>query len=148
MSAGKSRKQRRTARFASPATAARPQPKPAPVMATPADPWATPHPVDRISCFLGVEDREALALMPAYADIPEEFRCGRTVFNEIQRMWFFWGLKKWMLQPKPGIDHKQAQAHLGAIQQSWTPSHEHKAAAVAYLMSRWYVEPKAERGRR
>jgi hypothetical protein len=103
--------------------------------------FSKPHDLTNLDGLCGV-DREVYNLMPAYADIPEEFRRGRTPFHEVQARWFFGGLPRWPLQPKPGIDHTAALRHLSAIQRSWTPPHEHKAAGVAYLMSLWYEPPR------
>jgi hypothetical protein len=90
----------------------------------------------------------AARLMPAYADIPAEFRNRGDFDNPFVRLqaeWFFRGFKQWPLTPKPGIDHKRALVHLNEIQRSWDPPHEHKVAAVAYLMSLWYLPPKKHR---
>lgn len=75
-------------------------------------------------------------LMPAYADIPEEFMSMSNPWAAWQAEWFSVGLKQ-MPTAKPGIDVKAVMRHLGAIQGSYWPKHEHKAAAVAYLASRW-----------
>lgn len=87
---------------------------------------------------------DAMKLMPAYRDIPDEYRdmCGETPFHKIQQQWFFEGLKKFPLDPKPGINRDDAIRHLAAIQGSWAPKHEHKVAGVAYLMSLWFEAPK------
>lgn len=77
-------------------------------------------------------------LMPDYAAIPEDFRHGRTQYNRLASQWFFRGLQKSALKAKDGIDARAAFRHLSAIQGSWEPKHEHKEAAVAYLMSLWF----------
>ena len=56
-----------------------------------------------------------------------------------QSRWFFRGLPETTsLDLKDGIDGKLAIRHLGAIQGSFAPKHEHKMAAVAYLASLWF----------
>ncbi len=77
-------------------------------------------------------------LMPAYADIPREFHNQYNPYAKLQAEWFFKGLDAKKIKEKPGIDRKLALRHLGAIQSDWGPKHEHKAAAVAYLMSLWF----------
>lgn len=83
-------------------------------------------------------------LMPTMEEIPEEFRSGAgTPWNRWQAEWFFSGLKS-RPTPKPGIDLDAAMRHLGTIQGSFDPKHEHKEAAVAYLASLWF-EPLTEK---
>ena len=80
-------------------------------------------------------------LMPAYEDIPAEFkRFPGTVWNKWQAEWFYKGLNGFP-KAKPGIDQDAALRHLEAIQGSWEPKHEHKEAAVAYLASLWLEKP-------
>lgn len=79
-------------------------------------------------------------LMPAYASIPEEFKRMSGYWPKWQAEWFFEGLKA-MPTPKAGIDLNTAMGHLAAIQRSFEPKHEHKAAAVAYLASIWFKTP-------
>lgn len=83
-------------------------------------------------------------LMPVYETIPAEFNLynGTSPFCKIQSKWFYEGLKDETMPPaKPGIDTTKAIRHLACIQRSFEPKHEHKAAAVAYLMSLWFEEP-------
>lgn len=88
---------------------------------------------------------DTLAIMPPMKDIPDEFkRWSENPFVRLQSEWFFNGLKKWPLKVRSGIDQHAALAHLNAIQRSWEPKHEHKVAAVAYLMSLWFEAPDAE----
>jgi hypothetical protein len=79
-----------------------------------------------------------MALMPAYRDLPDEFRNDRSPYNDLVSQWFFRGLNKSALTAKPGVDANKAFRHLGMILQDWTPSHEHKTAGAAYLMSLWF----------
>ena len=58
---------------------------------------------------------------------------------EFQRKWFFNGLPSTTtFNLRDGIDRSSAIRHLGAIQGSFQPKHEHKEAAVAYLASLWF----------
>lgn len=81
-----------------------------------------------------------MGLMPAYADIPDEFKRSRGQWQDWQGQWFFRGLQSYP-EPKDGIDVKQAMRHLAAIQGSYEPKHEHKEAGVAYLASLWFKSP-------
>jgi len=42
------------------------------------------------------------------------------------------------LEPKEGIDPYKSGRHIMAIMRSYAPKHEHKIAACAYLMSRFF----------
>ncbi|TAK93776.1 hypothetical protein EPO05_06940, partial [Patescibacteria group bacterium] len=83
-------------------------------------------------------------LMPAYDDIPEDFRRNRgeaRPWIRFQQDWFFRGLPGAVFTPKDGIDKATAMRHLAVIQGSFEPKHEHKEAAVAYLASLWLANP-------
>jgi hypothetical protein len=78
--------------------------------------------------------------MPAYQDIPTEFRNGRTMWHKFQADWFYLGLENTDgLIAKEGIDKAAALRHLRTIQGSFEPKHEHKEAGVAYLASKWFT---------
>lgn len=82
-------------------------------------------------------------LMPDMKDIPEEFKqfCGRgTKWNQLFSDWFYSGLSKLDLVPKDGIDKNLALRHIRAVMGSFEPKHEHKEAAVAYLLSLWFTD--------
>ncbi len=81
---------------------------------------------------------DAMKLMPAYRDIPEDFTKGRSPYTDLVQTWFFQGLKKSALKTKPGVDAIKAFRHLSTIMADWTPSQEHKMAGVSYLMSLWF----------
>ena len=84
-------------------------------------------------------------LMPKWQDIPGGFKNGnmRTEWNQLVSAWFFRGLSSLKLVPMDGVDTSKAMRHLSAIMRSYEPKHEHKEAAVAYLMSLWF-EPNPE----
>lgn len=83
---------------------------------------------------------EVLQLMPPYAAIPQEYKRGHNRWCQLQSDWFFCGIQRTSVTPKPGIDPEQAWRHLSAIQRSFAPKHEHKAAAVAYLLNEWFED--------
>jgi hypothetical protein len=87
-------------------------------------------------------------LMPEYAEIPKEFKAGRTKWNQLFADCFYSGLKSLELTPKEGIDKNKAWAHIRYIMGSWEPKHEHKEAAVAYLLSQWFEDAKWEKADR
>lgn len=83
-------------------------------------------------------------LTPEFESIPKRFRFGSTPQNKLQQRWFFSGVQKSDFPPtKEGIDREVALRHLACIQGSFEPKHEHKEAAVAYLMSLWFDFPEA-----
>ena len=86
--------------------------------------------------------QRAMDLMPSYDEIPREFRHGRDDFSRFQQKWFFEGVDAADVEWKRGIDPDAAWAHLGAIQGSFAPKHEHKAAGVSWLLSKWAKKVK------
>lgn len=76
-------------------------------------------------------------LMPAPEDIPEV----DDKWTRVVRTWFYKGLSadaKFYM--RDGIDGEKAFRHLSAILRSFQPKHEHKEAAMAYLLSLWCEE--------
>jgi hypothetical protein len=80
-------------------------------------------------------------VMPAYDAIPVEFKRGSNPWAQLTSEWFYGGLNGDFVT-KEGIDKSDALRHLKRIMGSFEPKHEHKFAAVAYLMSEWFVEFK------
>lgn len=98
--------------------------------------FTKPHKIDDATLAFPASVR---SLMPAMDGIPDEF-CdlnGRTKWNVLTSKWFFTGLRGKFV-PKPGINLNDAMRHLSAIMGSYEPKHEHKEAAVSYLMSLWF----------
>jgi hypothetical protein len=95
----------------------------------------TPQDVDDADVAFGIQD---ISAMPPYSEIPKEFKDDRNPWTQLQSEWFFKGLDSRKLTTKTGIDRTKALRFLTAIQRSWVPQHEHKSAAVAYLLSLWF----------
>ena len=107
--------------------------------------WAKPNPdVTGLDMAFG---GSMTKLLPAKAEIPEEFWHGHTKWNKLQSDWFFSGLKNAKWEPREGVETKVVLRHLGAIQGSWEPQHEHKEAAVAWLASLWFTDVSYERAK-
>ena len=81
-------------------------------------------------------------LLPAWDDIPTDFKDWNNKWSRIIAQWFFRGLDGATFMPKKGVDQKKALAHIQAILQSWEPKHEHKTAGCAYLLSEWFDDVK------
>ncbi len=101
----------------------------------------TPQDVDDLDIAFPATVRH---LMPPMDEIPDEFKgIGMgTKWNKFVSDWFFNGIKTRTLTVKEGIDDTQAMRHLRTIMGSFEPKHEHKEAAVAYLLSLWYKDVK------
>jgi hypothetical protein len=100
--------------------------------------WSKPIPVTKPETVFGGDIEK---LMPAMADIPDEFYRSSNEWVKIQSHWFYKGLPgTTVVKPKEGINTKEAFDHLSAIQSSFEPKHEHKMAGIAYLMSLWFDE--------
>lgn len=105
--------------------------------------FARPTPVNDVDLAFGGDIGK---LMPLYRNLPDEFqRCWHHDSHKwcgpVNR-WFGEGLDATKFKAKEGIDASMAWRHLRAIMGSWAPKHEHKIAAVAWLMSQWFEEPK------
>lgn len=79
-----------------------------------------------------------MELLPPYENIPQQFKSGTTKWNRIFSQWFFEGLTNCRFVAKEGIDKIEAVRHISAIMRSFEPSHEHKEAGCAYLMSEFF----------
>ena len=88
--------------------------------------------------------------LPAWNDIPEDFRENWSnqdhPWCRIPSKWFFAGgsLQDFGLTPKEGLDQKAAMRAIKACLGSFQPSHEHKIAGVAFMLSEWFDQPDAE----
>lgn len=96
--------------------------------------WATPQAVYGIDLVFGGDMRK---LLPPMNEIPGEFK-HHNPWVTCVATWFAIGLKKPKFVMKDGIDKAMALKHIGAILRSFDPSHEHKEAGCAYLMSLWF----------
>jgi len=100
--------------------------------------WDMPKQVTGADVVFGGRMNE---LLPQWKDIPEEFRRETATakkWTDVVDTWFFCGLKNAQWKPKEGINQADALRHLKAIMGSFEPKHEHKTAAVAFLMSKWF----------
>ncbi len=91
----------------------------------------------------------ALRWMPKYEDIPDEYKdhvgFGDSEYEcvTIANYWFANGLNEDVeFYPREGVDARKAFDALRATLGSYAPKHEHKIAAVAYMMSCWFKEVK------
>lgn len=85
--------------------------------------------------------------MPAMSDIPDTF-CGYgNPYRRAVSTWFFAGAKREdrtltvggkRFTARPGIDARAAIAAIRSVLGSFQPSHEHKEAACAYMLSEWF----------
>ena len=99
-------------------------------------------PVPDVSGLDVVFGSDALSWMPAWEDIPDEYRNmnALTEQNKIVQQWFFRGLNpKVKFVPNPGVDKEKALAAIKATLGSYEPKHEHKEAAVAYMLASWFT---------
>lgn len=82
-------------------------------------------------------------LMPDYSAIPAEFQNINHVtdWNKFIFHWLMRGnpFDAWELRTLPGVDGQVAIRHLATIGKSYQPKHEHKEAAMAWLLSRWFA---------
>ena len=98
--------------------------------------FSQPHELD--------QSKSVFEFCPPMTEIPDEFTDGsssllhRSKWERAASQWFYEGIKKTAFTAKEGIDAEKAFKHLGFVLGSWNLKHEHKMAAVAYLMSLWF----------
>jgi hypothetical protein len=79
----------------------------------------------------------AMDFMPKMEDIPDDFP-NRQKWEKVTGTWFFGGLKNAKFTPKAWVDQGNALAAIRSVLGSFAPKHEHKEAAVAYMLSEWF----------
>ena len=95
-----------------------------------------------------------LGWVPKYEDIPEDHKRGYSSDPKVKKMnslmnsWFFCGLKSLKLTPKKGVDEEKAKLAIHALMGSYEPKHEHKEAAVTYLLCEWFDDAEFEKADR
>lgn len=77
-------------------------------------------------------------LLPAWGEIPDEFKQAGNQWCQLAERWFFRGLGGSAFYPKPGVDPKKAVRHVSACLGSFEPKHEHKEAGCAYLLATFF----------
>lgn len=90
----------------------------------------------------GLRREDLSKFVPSYKDIPKEFKDHTNHwYDRLSSDWFYSGLKSTEgLITKNGINKKDALAHIKSILTTWEIPHEHKMAAVAYLLNLWFDE--------
>lgn len=75
--------------------------------------------------------------------IPEEFKSSFNKWARIASRWFFNGLPGGTeFVPKDGVDVHKAMMAIRCALSSFEPKHQHKEAAVAYMLSEWFSDIK------
>lgn len=75
-----------------------------------------------------------LHLMPKWEEIPETYKNGSK--TNARNLFYKGGKISW--EAREGIDSVVALRHLKCIMGSFQPKHEHKMAAVDYLIDLWF----------
>lgn len=99
------------------------------------------QPLKNISPALKAFPGDVTQLMPKWEEIPVQFRAYKgNEWVKFVTSWFFagWPTDR-VLYTREDVDPNEALVHLSTIMRSFQPKHEHKEAAVAWLMSRWYA---------
>lgn len=85
----------------------------------------------------------ALDYMPSMKEIPHYEK--RRELEDLVSRWFFTGLDDVAFKAKEGVPGSAAFRQLKCIMGSFAPKHEHKIAAVAFLLNEWFdIIPKAK----
>lgn len=78
----------------------------------------------------------ALEYMPKYEEIPKYE--GRSALENLASRWCGLGLHDVQFVAKEGVPGAAAFRQINCIMRSFAPKHEHKIAAVAYLIHEWF----------
>lgn len=82
--------------------------------------------------------------LPAYRDVPDEYKHGDNPYAKFISLWFFTGADLSRLVARDGIDADAALRHLKYCMGSWEPKHEHKEAGCAMLLHEWFTIKEAK----
>lgn len=84
--------------------------------------------------------------LPSWKDIPDEFKRRHRLVDVANDLFFEGGkLSDFGLKPKPGVDKGKAIRVIKCCLTSLEPSHDHKEAGVAYMLSEWFEDASGER---
>lgn len=106
--------------------------------------WTQPTEVSDIDVAFPAKVKH---LMPSMEEIPEEFKrfSSHHYWQKMASGWFYSRITRDQLPPKDGVDQNKAIRHLKCVLGSFEPKHEHKEAAVAYLMSLWFEKKEVSK---
>ena len=74
-------------------------------------------------------------LLPAWEDIPEEFRRGNLYTKVAESIFYGSPPPPCSIELKEGFDSSALNRAVRAHLQSWGPKHEHKIAGVGYMIA-------------
>lgn len=99
-------------------------------------------PVPNVTDVDAVFGGNAMKILPPLSQIPDEFKnCNRpTKWSQVVSDWFFFGLSNAKWTPKEGVKTLEALKAVQCCIGSFEPSHEHKEAGCAYLLSQWFED--------
>jgi len=89
-------------------------------------------------------------IIPKYDEIPKEYKdmCPKdqkiAKMHKFMETWFFCGVGNVKFIPKEGIDKDKAFRMVSCVIRSWEPSHEHKEAAVTYMLCEFFDDIEFE----
>jgi hypothetical protein len=101
--------------------------------------WSLPKPVSDVQ--FAFPANIIGTLIPEWDDLPDEFRNRTSGYEELAGHACFNNVGFRSDSLLEGIDIELANRQLNAIARSFQPKHQHKEAAIAYLLSLWLVQP-------
>lgn len=104
---------------------------------------SAPRKSTRMDIYMGPD--KYMDWVPAYSEIPKEFKDGGHPLAELAELWFFKRIPVKELDnfiPNEGIIKVDAIGHIKTVLMSMDESFDfgHKIAAAAYLMSMWFTK--------
>lgn len=78
-------------------------------------------------------------LMPKMEDIPEQYKKRGGPYDDLVTAWFYGGLKQIIPKRRDGgLSTDVMLRHIRTILVSFQPKHEHKTAAIRFLLDTWF----------
>lgn len=97
--------------------------------------WSVPKPVS--DAEFAFPTRVIGYFIPGWDELPETFQQGTSGYENLAILACFNGIELLSEALRDEVDAALARRQLIAIVRSFQPKHEHKEAAIAYLLSLW-----------
>jgi len=99
------------------------------------------YPIDEVSDAQLAFPARLGKMLPPRKEIPKKYWAWHG--QDLASQWFYEGLPKGTtFVPKEGVDRQKALRHLKALLGSFEPEHNHKMAAVTFLLDEWFEDVK------
>jgi hypothetical protein len=106
--------------------------------------WLRPQKIKNIDTMFGIIDTVIDIYLPKWTELPMDFRReigeAKKWINIVDDLFFCGARNIRCVVKDPTIDQVDIMRHVSMLLHSFEPSHEHKTAGVAYLLSLWCTD--------